>query len=211
MGNRPGECDYLLQSIDFEDNYGYPSPSGSIEVTSFGTAFGAYAVNNCNPYCYAKNFTIGVDIVGGGDPSQLQGEVIFRFPSAGAALPIATTGAARNAIGWILLDGPTAPPFKISGQMVFETSGGVVAAVETKQLAYHDWLNWTHAEFKYFPVDVATGFPMSPTNVTGIGFRITAPANLAKGQEWHGVAYIDHLQIRAGSPDNPPGAYPFGL
>lgn len=135
----------------------------------------------------------------------------MHFPASGAALPIATTGADRSAIGWIMLDGPTAPPFTIMGQMVFETSAGVVAAVETKELAYADWLDWTRAEFKYFPVNGASGFPSSPTNVTGIGFRIMAPAGLPAGQEWHGVAYVDHLEIRAGSPDDPPGDYPYGL
>ena len=49
------------------------------------------------------------------------------------------------------------------------------------------------------------------TNVTGIGFRITAKATA--GQEWHGVAYIDHAQIRGGGADNPTdaGPYPYGL
>jgi hypothetical protein len=208
---RAGECDYLLQSIDFEDSYGYPSPPGSIKVTNFGLAFGAYAINSCGPYCYAKNLTINVDIVGGGDPTALQGEVIFEFPAImDAGLPI-TTSAGRSSLAWIMLDGPTAPPFKITGQMVIETTTGIVSAVEVKELAYNNWLNYEQAEFKYFPITSANGFPTAPVNVTGMGFRILGPANLPAGTEWHGVAYIDHLQIRAGQPDNPPGAYPFGL
>ena len=42
---------------------------------------------------------------------------------------------------------------------------------------------------------------------------MSGPANLPAGQEWHGVAYINHLQIRTGGADNPTdaGAYPYGL
>ncbi len=212
MAARSGECDYLLQSIDFEDNFGYPSPPGSIKVTNFGTAFGAYGINNCGPYCYAKNFTINVDIVGGGTAEQEQGEVIFEFPATGAGFPM-PTAVGHASLAWILLDGPTAPPFAINGQLVLETTTGTVTGVETKKLAYQNWLLWQQAEFKYFPI-AATTFSGPPVNVTGIGFRITGPANLPAGQEWHGVAYIDHLQIRGTTgPDNPTdaGAYPYGL
>ncbi|HEX4405599.1 MAG TPA: hypothetical protein VH560_12260, partial [Polyangia bacterium] len=75
----------------------------------------------------------------------------------------------------------------------------------------NDYSYGNGSEFKYFAVNGASGFPAAPTNVTGIGFRISGPANLPKGMEWHGVAYIDHLQIRAGTPDNPTGTYPFGM
>src|SRR5450432_1681872 len=151
--------------------YSYPSPAGSITVTNYGTAFGLYEINNCGPYCYTKALTVGVDIVGG-DASSLQGEIIVHFPATGPGLPI-TTAIGRDSLAWIELDGPTMPPFKITGQMVFETSAGMV---------------------------------------TGTGCRIAAPAGLAKGMEWHGVAYIDHRQIRSGAaPANPPGGYPYGL
>ncbi|HSZ82563.1 MAG TPA: hypothetical protein VLA14_09780 [Polyangia bacterium] len=207
--SRAGECDYLLQSLDFDDMYSYPSPAGSITVTNYGEALGAFEINNCGPYCYSKALTVGVDIVGGGTAAQTQGEIIVHFPTTGAALPIATA-IGRSSLGWIQLDGPTMPPFKITGQMVLETSGGIVTGKEVKQLAYDNWLAYTQAEFKYFPVQSDT-FSGPPVNVTGIGFRISGPANLAKGMEWHGVAYIDHLQIRAGTPDNPQGMYPFGM
>jgi hypothetical protein len=207
---RPVECDFLQQSIDFEDYFSFPSPPGSIKVTNFGSALGAYAINNCGPYCYAKNFTINVDIVGGGTQAQEQGEVIFAFPSTGAGLPIASA-VGRSAYGWILLEGPTKPAFAISGQLVLETSAGIITGPITKALAYHDWLQWQMAEFKF--TIAANSFSGPPTNVTGIGFRITGPANLAKGQEWHGLAYIDHLQVRGAGADNPTdaGPYPFGL
>jgi hypothetical protein len=207
--NRAGECDYLLQSLDFDDMYSYPSPAGSITVTNYGEALGAFEINNCGPYCYSKALTVGIDIVGGGTTAQTQGEIIVHFPTTGAALPIATA-IGRSSLGWIQLDGPTMPPFKITGQMVLETSGGIVTGKEVKQLAYNNWLAYTQAEFKYFPVQSDT-FSGPPVNVTGIGFRISGPANLPKGMEWHGVAYIDHLQIRAGTPDNPQGTYPFGM
>jgi hypothetical protein len=66
------------------------------------------------------------------------------------------------------------------------------------------------SEFKYFPFTSANGFPGGLANVTGIGFRISAKATA--GQSWHGVLYIDHLQIRGAGPQNPPGwaqAYPY--
>jgi hypothetical protein len=209
---RAGECDYLLQSIDFEDKLGFPSPPGSIKVTNFGSALGAYGINDCGPYCYAKNFTINVDIVGGGAQAQEQGEVIFEFPTTGPGLPIATA-VGRDCLAWILLDGPTMPAFKITGQLVLETTTGTVTGPDIKPLAYQNWLLWQQAEFKYFGIK-ATTFSAAPVNVTGIGFRIAGPANLPAGQEWHGVAYIDHLEIReSAAPDNPTdaGAYPFGL
>jgi hypothetical protein len=208
-GGRASECDYLLQSLDFDDMYSYPSPAGSITVTNYGTAFGLYEINNCGPYCYTKALTVGVDIVGG-DASSLQGEIIVHFPTTGPGLPI-TTAIGRDSLAWIELDGPTMPPFKITGQMVFETPAGIVTGTEVKALAYNNWLNYQAAEFKYFGLKQEM-FSGPPVNVTGIGFRIAAPAGLAKGMEWHGVAYIDHLQIRSGAaPANPPGGYPYGL
>jgi hypothetical protein len=205
------ECDYLLQSLDFEDMYSYVSPT--IEITSFGTALGAWAINNCSPYCYSKELTIGVDIVGGGDASQLKGEVIVHFPTTGPELPIATA-VGRDSLAWINLDGPTAPPFTITAQLVVETStGAIIPANEMKQVGYANWLDYQHAEFKYFGIQAPPGgpFPTTPTDITGIGFRIMAPANLAKGMEWHGVVYLDHLQIRKGPENSPPGNYPYGL
>ena len=112
------ECDFLLQSLDFEDMYDYTSPQ--IEITNYGTALGAYEINKCMPYCYAKELTIGVDIVGGGDPTGLQGEVIVHFPATGPELPIATA-IGRDSLAWIQLSGDTAPPFKIMAQLVVES------------------------------------------------------------------------------------------
>ncbi len=222
---RPGECDYLLQSLDFEDSFGYASPPGSIKVTSYGQAFGRFAVNACSPYCYAKNLTVGVDIVGGGSPAQLQGEIILSFPTTGPNLPIAAADATRNGLAWITFDGAAKPGFEIDTQLVLETAAGIVPAVENKAFfkpggnlapfgPFNVTNNYSYAngcEFKYFPMTGATGFPSAPANVTGIGFRITAKA--AAGQEWHGVAYIDHAQIRAAGADNPAdaGPYPYGL
>src|SRR5450432_1939437 len=152
---RASECDFLLQSLDFDDMYSYPSPPGSITVTNYGTALGAFEINNCGPYCYQKALTVGVDIVGGGDTTALQGEIIVHFPATGPGLPI-DNAVGRDSLAWIELDGPTAPPFKITGQMVVETPAGIVTATETKALAYNNWLNYQAAEFKYFHVTGTT-------------------------------------------------------
>jgi hypothetical protein len=204
------ECDYLLQSVDFEDMWSYATPADSIRITNFGTALGYFEINKCSPYCFSKALTIGVDIVGGGDAKALQGEVIVKFPAMGPGLPI-MTAVGRDSLAWIQLDGPTAPPFKIMAQLVVENSTGVIPGVESREVGYADWLGYQKAEFKYFSVTDKT-FSAPPVNVTGIGFRIMAPANLPKGMEWHGVLIIDHLQLRTGAaPKDPPGAYPFGL
>ena len=222
---RASECDYLLQSLDFEDQFGFPSPASAINVTSFGAAFGQYAVNACSPYCYAKNLTVGIDIVGGGSQAQVQGEIVLELPATGAGLPIAAADATRNILAWITFDGPAAPPFEIDTQLVLETASGIVPAVDSKAFfakggklnpfgPFNVTDNYSYSngcEFKYFPATSATGFPAAPANVTGIGFRIVAKA--AAGQEWHGVAYVDHLQIRGPGADDPTdaGAYPYGL
>jgi hypothetical protein len=231
MGSRPGECDFPVQSLDFEDSLGYPSSAATIKVTDFGQSFGLYEINNCSPYCYAKNLTVGIDIVGGTDPSKLQGEIIVEFPSAGIGLPI-TTVAMRNSLAWITFDGATKPPFEIDTQMVVETTTGIVPAVEVQQFfaangphnpfgPFNVANNYSYnngCEFKYFPITTASGYPNGLMNVTGMGFRIVAKA--AAGQEWHGVAYIDHMYIRndnAPNGDWPAEAggnsndYPFGL
>jgi len=205
------ECDFLLQSLDFEDMYSYVAPS--IEITNYGTALGLYEVNKCMPYCYAKELTIGVDIVGGGDPTGLQGEVIVHFPMTGAELPIATA-VGRDSLAWIQLSGDKAPPFKIMAQLVVESStAGIIPAKDMIQVGYNAWLNYQNAEVKYFGIGAAPNGPFAtdPVNIVGMGFRIFAPANLPKGMEWHGLLIIDHMEIRKGGEDMPPGTYPYGL
>ena len=187
-----GECDFLGQTIDFELDAGYPSPAGAIKITDFGLALGLWQINSCHPYCYSQNFTVGVDIVGGGDPKQLNGEVIFEFPAAGKGLPI-PTGVGRDSLAWIWLEGATKPPFTINAQMVVETMTGTVTNKQIKAVPFGPNA-WT--EFKYFGITDNT-FAAPLRNITGIGFRIMATATA--GQEWHGVAYIDHLQMRSGA------------
>ncbi len=222
---RAGECDYLLQSLDFEDQLGYTTTPDAIKVTDYGQAFGLFEINSCSPYCYGKNLTVGIDIVGGGDAAQVQGEVIVEFPKTGTGLPITVADMSRNALAWITFDGAAKPPFEIDTQLVVETATAVIPSVESKAFfktggtlapfgPFDVTNNYSYdngSEFKYFAVTSATGFPTAPTNVTGVGFRITAKATA--GQEWHGVAYIDHLQIRGAGGDNPTdaGAYPYGL
>jgi len=224
QGSRPSECDYLLQSLDFEDMYSYPS-STAVKVSG---AFGLSQVNNCSPYCYAKNLTVGIDIVGGGTADQLQGDIIVEFAATGPGLPItvvdATQANTRDALAWITFDGAAAPPFEIDTQLIVETGGSVIVpAVEvkaffkTKNLSpfgpfsvANNYSYGNGCEFKYFPFTSATGFPNALMNVTGMGFRIVAKATA--GQSWHGVAYIDHMHIRLpAAADMPAGNYPFGL
>ena len=163
------------------------------------------------PYCYAKELTIGVDIVGGGDPTGLQGEVIVHFPATGPELPIATA-IGRDSLAWIQLSGDTAPPFKIMAQLVVESStAGIIPAKTMVQVGYNAWLNYQNAEVKYFGISAGNPFATDPVNIVGMGFRIFAPANLPKGMEWHGLLIIDHMEIRKGGEDMPPGTYPYGL
>lgn len=223
---RPIECDYLLQSIDFEDKYSYASPPAAIRVTNYGKAVGQTAVNKCSPVCFGKNLTVGIDIVGGKEET-LKGEVIVDYPATGGGLPIAAADNTRNILAWITFDGDAKPSFEIDTQLVLQTADGVVASTETKPYfkpggnqnpfgpfsIVDDYSYKNGAEFKYFNATGSGGFPTAPKSVTGIGFRFTAKATA--GQEWHGVAYIDHLQVRAGSPKDPDenvaGKYPYGL
>jgi len=48
---------------------------------------------------------------------------------------------------------------------------------------------------------------MMETVLSFMGLAVT----MLLGLQGHGVAYLDRLQIRAGSPANPPGTYPYGL
>lgn len=224
-GARAGECDYIVQSLDFEDKYSYATAPGDIKITSYGNSLGQSAINNCSPYCYGKNLTVGIDIVGGGSAADQQGEIIVEFPQTGPGLPIAIADKSRASLAWITFDGKAKPTFEIDTQLVFETTTGIVPAVEVKKFfgtgqkvpfgpfnITNDYSYGNGCEFKYFDVTTASGFPSMPTNITGIGFRITGKATA--GQEWHGVAYIDHLQIRNGAAGNAPqgaGAYPYGL
>ena len=220
--DRASECDYLLQSLDFEDSLGYVTTPSQIKTTAFGQAFGLFAINSCSPYCYSKNLTVGVDIVGG-STAQTQGEIIVEFPATGGGLPITAADMNRNILAWITFDGAAKPPFEIDTQLIIETTTALVASKESKAFfkpagnlnpfgpfsVANNYSYGNGSEFKYFNAVTANGFPDAPMNVTGMGFRIVAKATA--GQEWHGVAYIDHLQIRAGSPANPPGQYPYGL
>src|SRR5260221_3273761 len=183
------ECDSLLQSLDFEDKYSYVSPPASIKVTNFGKAIGQTAINDCSPYCYSKNLTVGIDIVGGMDDT-LKGEVIAEYPATGAGLPITAADANRNILAWITFDGAAQPDFEIDTQLVLETTTGVVPSVESKAFfktganlnpfgpfsIANDFSYKNGSEFKYFGATGANGFPTAPANVIGIGFRITAKA-----------------------------------
>jgi hypothetical protein len=52
----------------------------------------------------------------------------------------------------------------------------------------------TWFEFKYFPIQ--SGFAAGDLlNITHIGFRATLTP-VAAAQDWHGVIYADHFQLR---------------
>jgi len=136
------------------------------------------------------------------------------FPATGPELPI-TTAVGRDSLAWIQLGGDAAPPFKIMAQLVVESStAGIIPAKDMRQVGFNDWLSYQMAEFKYFGITGPPSGPfgaVDPVNIVGMGFRIMAPAGLPKGMEWHGVVYIDHMEIRKGPENMPPGTYPYGL
>lgn len=191
------ECDFEGQSIDFDvaANYtectqcqqtGYDPAMTAISFTDFGTAFTGSAVQECHPYCFRSNATIGVNLVAGAEAS-LRAEVLFAFPATLA--PIAE-GFSRDSLGWIYLDGPALPGgASLTATMVLQSAdNGILTANGTMDLPVGQW-----KEFKYFPIQ--NGFNMADlTNITAIGFRIEAPANLAA--DWQGVIYADHFQLR---------------
>jgi hypothetical protein len=189
------ECDVEDQAIDFDVAANYPPPrrpgydpsSTPVTVTDYGTAFTGFAVQQCHPYCYRANLTVGVDFIAGNDRS-LRGEAIFDFPPTVAPIANAVN---RASLGWIYVDGPALPAgTTLTAQMVLKSTGqGILLANDTKPVPLKTWV-----EFKYFPIQ--TGFtPMDLVNITSIGFRLTlTPA--ASATDWHGVVYADHFQLR---------------
>ena len=189
------ECDVEDQAIDFDVAAAYKPPrkpgydpaTTAVTFTDFGTALTGSAVQECHPYCYRGNLTIGLDLIAGAEKS-LQGEVLFAFPPSVA--PIADPKG-RASLGWVYVDGPPLPAgTTLTLTMVLKSMDkGVVIAKDNKTMAYKKW-----AEFRYFPID--QGFAAGDlVNITHIGFRVTlTPA--ASAQDWHGVIYADHFQLR---------------
>lgn len=188
------ECDVEDQAIDFDVAANYPPPrkpgyapsTTPVTITDFGSAFSGYAAQECHPYCYKGNLTLGVDVVASSATS-LRGEVFFDFPPSVA--PIANA-VGRASLGWIFLDGPALPAGSmVTAQMVLKSKDkGVLVAKDQKNLTPKTW-----AEFKYFPIQ--QGFYTADlVNITSIGFRLTFTATGT--QEWHGVVYVDHFQLR---------------
>ena len=143
------------------------------------------AVQECHPYCYKGNLTIGLDLVPGADTS-LRGEILFAFPPTVAPI-VAPSG--RASLGWIWVDGPALPAgATLTAQMVLKSNDkGVVVAKDSLSLTPQKWF-----EFRYFPID--QGFDKADlVNVTHIGFRVTLSGTTAGYQ---GVIYADHFQLR---------------
>jgi hypothetical protein len=188
------ECDVEDQAIDFDvaANYapprkpGYDPSTTPVTLTDYGSAFSGYEAQQCHPYCYKGNLTLGIDVVAS-SASSLRGEVLFDFPPSVA--PIANA-VGRASLGWIYLDGPALPAgATVTAQMVLKSKDkGILVAKDQKNVTPKTW-----AEFKYFPIQ--QGFNTADlVNITSIGFRLTFTATAA--QEWHGVLYADHFQLR---------------
>lgn len=189
------ECDWEEQSIDFTvaADYalqtparmpGYDPAETTVTITDFGTAFTGFAVQQCHPYCYSSNLTIGVTVQSA-DTNSVRGEILFDFPPSLA--PIAD-GSGRDSLGWIFLDGPPLPGgTTIQAQLILESQdNGILLANSTKDVHVGEW-----TEFKYFSID--TGFNSADlTNITAIGFQFVVNAPT----DWTGVIYADHFQLR---------------
>lgn len=189
------ECDVEEQAIDFDvaENYepprqpGYDPALTTVSFTDFGTAFTGHAVQECHPYCYRANLTLGVDFLAASEGS-LRGEVLFALPDTVA--PIANA-VGRNSLGWIYLDGPALPAgTTLKARLVLKSaSNGLLVASTDLDVTPQAWL-----EFKYFPIEA--GFASGDlVGIEAIGFRIElSPGPIAA--DWHGVIYADHFQLR---------------
>jgi hypothetical protein len=188
------ECDVEDQAIDFDvaANYspprkpGYDPSTTPVTITNFGTALTGYEVQLCHPYCYKGNLTLGVDVVAS-QADSLHGEALFDFPPTVAPI---VAPAGRASLGWLYLDGPALPAgMTVTAQMVLKSQDkGLLVGSENKKITLKTW-----AEFRYFPIQQAFNVA-DLVNVTSIGFRLTFVATGT--QEWHGVVYADHFQLR---------------
>lgn len=188
------ECDVEDQAIDFDVAANYPLPrkpgydpsTTPVTITAFGSAFSGYAAQQCHPYCYKGNLTLGIDVVASSAAS-LRGEVLFDFPPGVAPI---VSPAGRASLGWIYLDGPALPAgATVTAQMVLQSKDkGLLVGKEQKKVTLKTW-----SEFRYFPIQQSFDVP-DLINITSIGFRLTFTAT--GSQEWHGVVYADHFQLR---------------
>jgi hypothetical protein len=187
------ECDVEDQAIDFDVAANYPAPrkpgydpsTTPVTISDFGSALTGYEVQQCHPYCYKGNLTIGVDVVPA-IASSLRGEALFDFPPS--VSPIVAP-AGRASLGWLYLDGPALPAgTTVTAQMLLKSKDkGLLVGSENKKITLKTW-----AEFRYFPIQQAFNVA-DLVNVTSIGFRLTFAGAT---QEWHGVVYADHFQLR---------------
>jgi hypothetical protein len=189
------ECDVEEQALDFDVMAAYPAnrkpgydPSTTpATFTDFGTALTGAVAQECHPYCWKGNLTVGVDFVAGAEAS-LRGEVLFAFPPTVAPI---VAPAGRNSLGWIFLDGPALPAgVKLTAQMVLKSADkGILVANNSLDVTLKKWF-----EFKYFPIQ--QGYDQANlVNITHIGFRITMSPPAAAAN-WSGVIYADHFQLR---------------
>lgn len=175
------ECDVETQAIEFDAaaNFsvtpgkgpGYDPAQTPSSFSNYGTAFTGWAVQECHPYCWKGNLTVGISFAPGSDAST-RGEVLMDFPKT---VTIAAASG-RNSLGWIWLDGPALPAGStLKADMVLKSStkGIIVAKNGSKTVTPKTWF-----EFKYFPIQ--SGFDAADlVNITAIGFRLTLTPNTA--------------------------------
>lgn len=187
------ECDVEKQSIEFDaaaDITGgkgpaYDPATTPASFTNYGTAFTGSQVQQCHPYCWKGNLTIGIGFKPGSDAST-RGEVLLDFPPT----VVIADANGRNSLGWIWVDGPDLPAGStLTAQMVLKSSSkGLLVANDSKKVTLKTWV-----EFKYFAIQ--TGFNAADLkDITSIGFRLTLTPNTATA--WSGVVYADHFELR---------------
>ena len=191
--NKYIECDFEKQSIEFDNaadftpgkGPGYDPTMTPATFTDFGSAFTGSAVQQCHPYCWKGNLTVGISFKPGTEAAT-RGEVLLAFPPSVA---IADANG-RNSLGWIWVDGPDLPVGStLTAQMVLKSSSkGILVANDSKKVTLKTWV-----EFKYFAIQTSFA-PADLVNLTAIGFRLSLTPNTVSA--WNGVVYADHFELR---------------
>ena len=175
--NKYIECDVEKQSIEFDKpedfttgkGPGYDPALTTASFTDYGSAFTGSAVQQCHPYCWKGNLTVGINFTPGSDAST-RGEVLLAFPPT----VVIADANGRNSLGWIWVDGPNLPAgATLNAQMVLKSSskGLLVANDGPKKVTLKTWV-----EFKYFAI--GQGFNAADLkDITHIGFRLTLTPN----------------------------------
>ena len=130
LAGRPAEC-------TTSERASASTAETTVTITDFGTALTGFAVQECHPYCYRANLTVGVDLLAASETS-LRGEILFAFPPSVA--PIANA-VGRNSLGWIYLDGPALPEgTTLTAELVLKsTDKGILVANSNLNVTPQQW------------------------------------------------------------------------